>query len=146
MLKTWKNSEISHMKEHFCDFPNKRISKKTISPCMQGYFWKVLSICHHSWRVLLDVYSSQDEWHHLLYSYYHVLPVWRRRYGLLSFIMLDTRLLLFYETYFLLSGAHRAHLWYLFKFIGHLWFYIYNTLHTGIISLNTMVSNGVSVL
>lgn len=105
--------------------------KKTILlPCMQGpfnYFWKAHSICRivlllacRAWSVL---FQAQDKWHYLLYSYYCSLPLWRRGYGVVPFIMLDMRLG-FYQTHFLLQGVHSAHLWCIFKFIGHLYLYI----------------------
>lgn len=86
------------------DSPFVRTSKKTIVlHRMQGlfnYFWKGHSICRIAallaccvWRVL---FQAQDEWHYLLYSYYRALPLWRRGHGVLSFIMLDMRLLLFF--------------------------------------------------
>lgn len=105
--------------------------KKTILlPCTHGpfnYFWKVHSICRivlllacSAWSVF---FQAQDEWHYLLYSYYRSLPLWRRGYGVMPFIMLDMRLS-FYQTHFLLQGVHSAHLWCIFKFIGHLYLYI----------------------
>lgn len=45
-------------------------------------------------------------------------------YGVMPFIMLDMRLG-FYQTHFLLQGVHSACLRFIFKFIGHLYLYIY---------------------
>lgn len=102
-----------------------RTSKKMtiLLPCMKGpfnYFWKVHSIRRivlllacRAWSVL---FQAQDEWHYLLYScLLRAASLAEGRMDAMPLIMLDMRRS-FYQIH-----VHVAHLWCIFKFIGHLY-------------------------